>query len=160
MTTYTADKCLETRDHDISRWVWDLWELSAVKAWLQTSRSRRQLCKRMEIAMSFYRDTLWWAMSLAFFPQQHLNGLDPEYFNTEEFCWEGVQPTPEAERQILEYASEIGRSYHDEPDVKPERLREILMSRWTMKNPVSGHNRYLLVPELLGEYGFEVTYGT
>ena len=89
------------RSFDISYLLWDVWELSAVKSWLITSKSERQLLKRMQVAMHLFRDTLWWSMSLKFVPGQYLGVLASESFNTEEFCWKGICPTPEAERQIL-----------------------------------------------------------
>jgi hypothetical protein len=160
MTTYLVPaEPAEDLKFDISRRLWDVWELSAVKEWLKTSNSKRQLLKRMQVAMLFYRDTLWWAMSLAFVPDQHLRGLDPNFFNCEEFCWEGLCPTPEAERQMLEHAAEIGRDYREEPDISPERLHQFLMADWKMREPVSPYNRYLLAEDMLGEFGYEIKYG-
>lgn len=44
MTTYldTAETAAE-RTYDISFRLWDVWDLSAVKDWLLTSKSKRQL---------------------------------------------------------------------------------------------------------------------
>jgi hypothetical protein len=161
MKTYIAqaEAAASPAQFCIDRQLWLAWELPAVKAWLLTSRSRRQLLKRMEVAMVFYRSTLWWAMSLAFVPDQHLRGLEPDHYNLEEFCWAGVCPTPEAERQLLEHAAEIGRGYREEPDISPERLQQLLMAEWVLREPVSPYNRYLLEERMLGEYGYEAVYG-
>lgn len=109
--------------------------------------------------MKLYRDTLWWSMSLALVPDQNLSVLNPESINTEEFCWEGVRPTPEAERQIWAHAAEEGREHREHLDVTPEQLRQFLMSKWTMRHPVHELNKYLLTENMLGEYGFMLKYG-
>jgi hypothetical protein len=151
MTTYLQTVKRAARPFDISRWLWDAWELPAVRAWLQTSRSRRQCLKRMEVAMLLYKRTLWWSLSLAFFPEQALHGVDSSSLNHEEFCWVGICLSAAAERQMLEHAADVGRSYREEPDVEPERLHELLMAEWRISYPVGAHNRYLFHPTLLGE---------
>lgn len=156
MTTYLQRATSAEREHDISRWLWDLWERPAVRAWLQTSLSRRQCLKRMQMAMLLYRSTLWWAMSRSLFGAQQLHGLEP--CSSEEFCWEGIAPTAAAERQILELAASEGHDWIAAIE-DPERLRELLMSSWNMRRPVAGHNHYLFAPELLGEGADELRYG-
>lgn len=156
MTSYVQPAPCAERDLDISRWLWDLWERPAVKAWLKTSLSKRQVLKRMEVAMRLYRNTLWWAMSRALFPSQQLHGLEPR--SSEEFCWEGIAPTAEAERHILELAATEGNDWIEKVE-DPERLRELLMSQWTMRHPVAWYNRYLFSPELLGDGADELIYG-
>lgn len=104
----------------------------------------------------FYKQTLWWAMSRGLFPSQQLHGLEP--CSSEEFCWEGIAPTAEAERQILELAATTGNDWTVKIE-NLERLRELLMIRWTMRHPVAGHNRFVFSPELLGEGADELTYG-
>jgi hypothetical protein len=161
MSTYSASATTTARPYDLSRWLWDVWELPAVKAWLQTSHGKRHALMRIRVAMKWFESSLWWAMSRAFVPEQRLQLLDPEYFASvlEEFSWKGVALTPAAERQILEYAGSLARNYIECEDMTPERLREILMSSWIMWEPIAWTNRYLLVPELLGEYGAEIRYG-
>ena len=161
MTTYCAETETASWPIDLSRWLWDVWELPAVKAWLQTSHGKRHTLMRIRVAMRWFESSLWWAMSRAFVPEQRLHSLDPEYFENlvEEFSWRGVALTPEAERQILEYAGDLARDYIECEDMTPERLHEILMSEWITPYPIAWTNRYLLVPELLGEYGAEIRYG-
>ncbi len=90
-------------------------------------------------------------MSESLYSGQVLKPLSADSFETEEFRWAGVAPTAEAERQILEYAADVARGYTQESDVSPERLRELLMSRWVTPRPVHDMNRYLRSARLLGE---------
>jgi hypothetical protein len=157
MKTYLQSAPGAQRDLDISRWIWDSWERQAIKAWLQSSRSRRQCLKRMEVAIHIYKTTLWWAVCRALVPNQQLAGLEPGSFDTEEFCWEGIVPTPEAERQLLELAAQQGHDWIERCD-DSELLREQLMQCWTVKRPVGSNNRYLFADHLLGEGADELSY--
>jgi hypothetical protein len=105
----------------------------------------------MRIAMDWFKSSLWWALSQSLYSDQVLKPLSADSFDTEEFRWAGVAPTAEAERQILEYAADVARGYTQESDVSPERLRELLMSRWVTPRPVHDLNRYLQSERLLGE---------
>jgi len=128
-----------------------MWELSAVVAWLESSRSRRQCQFRMRIAMDWFKSSLWWALSESLYSGQVLGPLSADSFDTEEFCWAGVAPTPEAERQILEFAADVARGYTEEPDVSPKHLRGLLMSQWVAPRPVHEMNMYLRTERVLGE---------
>jgi hypothetical protein len=105
----------------------------------------------MRIAMDWFKSSLWWAMSQSLYSGQVLGPLSADSFDTEEFCWAGVAPTPEAERQILEFAADVARGYTQESDASPTRLRGLLMSQWVTPRPVHDTNRYLRSERLLGE---------
>lgn len=128
---------------DLSHHVWGLWEKPAVAAWLLRSRSRRQLLKRLEVALNFFRSTLRWALSRSLYPAQRLQPLNPEAVDFEEFCWAGVKPTAAAERQILEFAVDIAQSFISEPDVSEQHLYDLLHRRWSVEHPVHDLNRVL-----------------
>ena len=132
-----------------------------MKAWLQTSHGRQHTLMRIRIAMHWFHACLFWGFARCFYPRQELDPLDPRCYEgfLEGFTWKAVAPTPEAERQILEYAADVVRDYVECEDIGPERLVEILRSDWITPTPIAWENRYLLVPELLGEYGAEIRYG-
>lgn len=151
MSTYTKAPCCAEPAFDLSRWLWDMWELPAVVSWLESSRSQRQCQFRMRIAMDWFKSSLWWAMSQSLYSGQVLGPLTADSFDTEEFCWAGVAPTAESERQILEFAADVARGYTQESDASPEHLRGLLMSQWVASRPVHDLNRYLQSERLLGE---------
>ena len=149
MATYPTCSAPGGLELDYSRWLWDVWNFPAVKAWLRSSRSPRQCQKRAEIAADLFRRTLQWSIGQAVFVRSAGLEFGPELYNLEEFCWAGVKPTAEAERVILEYAGEIGAEYKLEADLTPEDLCHLLLKRnWVAKHPVHESNGYLL--HLLG----------
>ena len=139
---------------DLSRYTWELWEKPAIAAWLLSSRSRRQLLKRLELVLSFFLTTLRWALSRSLYPAQRLQPLNPEAVDFEEFCWAGVKPTAAAERQILEFAVDIAQSFISEPDLSEQHLYDLLHRRWSAERPVHELNRALF--ERLGPIRYAV----
>ena len=159
MATYTWVATVAPR-LDLSIWTWQMWNLKWVEAWLRTSHSKRQCLVRMYIALKWFEYSLHWSMAAAMVPGQQIQPLDPERFSVviEEFCWKGVAPTPEAERQILEHAAEVAHDFVRA--LEPEELRERMFRTWTYERPVHEINRYLFAEELLGPDAAEIRYGS
>lgn len=152
---YPAQVEATTRPLDVSIYLWQLWECQAVDRWLATSRSKWQLLKRMEIACCVFKNVLHWKLQTAYSDWPNDNfGLDAKCFDLEEFNWEGVKPTAEAERQIIEYAADVGNEYIAEEDVTIDRIIEICSVPMTHARPFHETNRTIM--RLLGPGAAEI----
>ena len=152
---YPAQAEASTRPLDVSVYLWRLWERPAIDRWLRSSRSKRQLLKRMEIAAFVFKNVLVWKLQTAYSDWPNDNfGMQPECFDLEEFNWEGVKPTAEAERQLIEYGAEVGNDYITDEDVTLERIIEICSVPMTHARPFHEINRTIM--RILGPVAAEI----
>jgi hypothetical protein len=166
MTTYYVQTERDARPFDISHYLWQMWNLPAVKAWLLTSRCERHCSKRAQLATLLFQKTLGWTLLQSYGAKPFFHGMGDRAdwdgkgsLILEEYAWDGVYPTAAAERQILEYAAQVGYDYINEPDVSSEQIYAMLFERdWIATRVFHEMNAYLFADHLLGERGISYRF--
>jgi hypothetical protein len=103
-----------------------------------TSRLKRQLPGTDGVASILFKNVLHWKMQTTYSDWPNDNfGLYPKCFDIEEYNWEGVKPSAEAEGQIIKYVAEVGNDYITEEDVK---------NRTDHRDVLGGHDELAAVP--------------